>query len=535
MATLNISVKWNGTKYDVQTDTTQPGLVLKTQLFSLTGVAPDRQKIMVKGGMLKDDTLLSSLGLKEGQQLMMMGTVGELPKAPEKPVQFMEDMTDAQIAQALKLPAGLTNLGNTCYLNATIQCLRAAPELMNAMQKIDASFGQDPYSNLTLSMRSMMRDLDTSGDEVTPMVFVQVLRSVFPQFAERNNQGYMQQDAEECWGQIVQALAENVPGLTVSGDVDKTKRFVAQFMTTEVLSTITCDEAPEEVPTENIETFNKLRVNIGAGVSTYLVSEIAASLVEKIEKNSPSLGRSAIYSKKSKITRLPQYLAINFVRFQWKPTERVKAKILKVLALHSLQVDGNHFIDHIWKHLVCALLIVFSQRVQFPFELDMSTFCTQDLQEKFAPAKQRIKEVADRKAEEKKLKKAQAMAAGAGASTSTAADVQMEDAASTSAKPDPHQRHLAVIREIGLDASLINDPGVNPSGQYDLVAVLTHVGRAADSGHYIGWVKQHNGDKWWKFDDEKVSQVNQEDITKLEGGGDWHTAYICLYAAKKLE
>jgi ubiquitin carboxyl-terminal hydrolase 14 len=45
------------------------------------------------------------------------------------------------------------------------------------------------------------------------------------------------------------------------------------------------------------------------------------------------------------------------------------------------------------------------------------------------------------------------------------------------------------MNEIKCDPLLINDEGQNPSGQYDLVAVLTHVGRAADSGHYIGWVK----------------------------------------------
>ncbi|KAL2913571.1 deubiquitinating enzyme [Polyrhizophydium stewartii] len=103
---VQISVKWSGQKYPVDVDAAQTGLVLKTQLFSLTGVAPDRQKIMVKGGMLKDETPLASLGLKDGQQLMMMGTAGELPKAPEKPVVFMEDMTDAQIAQAVR-PAKL--------------------------------------------------------------------------------------------------------------------------------------------------------------------------------------------------------------------------------------------------------------------------------------------------------------------------------------------------------------------------------------------------------------------------------------------
>jgi len=33
----------------------------------------------------------------------------------------------------MKLPAGLTNLGNTCYLNATVQCFKTVPELKNAL------------------------------------------------------------------------------------------------------------------------------------------------------------------------------------------------------------------------------------------------------------------------------------------------------------------------------------------------------------------------------------------------------------------
>lgn len=41
----------------------------------------------------------------------------------------------------------------------------------------------------------------------------------------------------------------------------------------------------------------------------------------------------------------------------------------------------------------------------------------------------------------------------------------------------------------------IDTPNDKPqlTGIYDLVAVLTHKGRSADSGHYVAWVKQESG------------------------------------------
>lgn len=49
-----VSVKWQKKVFEgIEIDTTLPPSVFKAQLYDLTGVPPERQKIMVKGGLLK--------------------------------------------------------------------------------------------------------------------------------------------------------------------------------------------------------------------------------------------------------------------------------------------------------------------------------------------------------------------------------------------------------------------------------------------------------------------------------------------------
>ncbi len=70
-------------------------------------------------------------------------------------------------------------------------------------------------------------------------------------------------------------------------------------------------------------------------------------------------------------------------------------------------------------------------------------------------------------------------------------------------------------------------------GHYELMGIVTHKGRSADSGHYIGWVRSVPGSSlWWKYDDETVTEVSTEDVMNLKGGGDWHTAYLAFYRLK---
>jgi ubiquitin carboxyl-terminal hydrolase 14 len=53
MAPLAVHVKHAGKTLDVELDPTLPPAVFKEAIYQVTGVPPERMKVMIKGGMLK--------------------------------------------------------------------------------------------------------------------------------------------------------------------------------------------------------------------------------------------------------------------------------------------------------------------------------------------------------------------------------------------------------------------------------------------------------------------------------------------------
>ncbi|KEQ91449.1 hypothetical protein AUEXF2481DRAFT_69797 [Aureobasidium subglaciale EXF-2481] len=565
MASIPVIVKHQGTKYEVDLDPEATGEEFKYQVYSLTNVEPERQKILIKGGQLKDDTPLSSLKAKAGQQFMMMGTPSGDPASqvdrPAQKIRFLEDMTEAEAAQVSgATPAGLQNLGNTCYLNSALQTLRSMPELSEALDSYkDSEFGLSGLgssTDLTGSLRDLYKQMGETQQGFPPLVFLNALRQSYPQFSQKakDGHGYAQQDAEEAWSSIVQMLRQKLQqdgsSSSSSGNV-RGNNWVDKFMAGQTESVMTCDESSAtEEPVKGSDVFFKLDCNI-RGDTNHLREGVNIALNETIEKRSESLGREATYTKSSRISRLPKYMPVHFVRFFWRKDTQKKAKIMR--------------------------------KVTFPMELDAVEFCTDELKKQLIPIRDRIREV--RKEEEdverakkrqKRMKKEHDDLAGSASEplekrkekekdTETQSSKQKKDVGMSASGGDTEmggtesyktdaeiereraEKILAMRKDLLAQVSptLAADESANQTGLYELRAVITHQGSSADSGHYTSYIKktgrknidgsiEEEDGKWWWFNDDKVSEVEADKVETLSGGGESHSALILLYKAVEL-
>jgi len=476
MPTFKVKVKWGKELFnDVEVDTGEEPIVFKAQLFALTGVQPERQKVMMKGATLRDDSW-DKIKMRDGAMVLMMGTKDEdMPSQPVEKTKFIEDMDDHELGMALDMPAGLQNLGNTCYMNATVQCLKSVPEFKTALAKFTGNVslaGGGDAASLTSALRDLYKTMD-KGLTVPPIIMLQVLHNAFPRFAERGEQGgYQQQDANECWVELLRMVQQKAPATEDS----HASNAVDQFFGIECETETKCIEDESEEPTKAVEKFLQFSCYIDKDVK-YLHTGLKNRLQETIEKNSPTLGRDAQYLKSLRISRLPGYITVQMVRFHFKQKEAVNAKVLK--------------------------------DVKFPVMLDMYDMCSDELKQKLVPMRTRFKDHEDWLVEQASNIK------GPGKKAAMLKDQEDTDAGESE------------------DWWFPDDVGSNNSGYYTLRAVLTHKGRSSNSGHYVGWVKQ-KGQNWIKCDDDEVSPVHEEDVLKLSGGGDWHTAYLLLYGPRKL-
>lgn len=568
------AVKWGKETIEIQLDPSAGVAGLKSELQARTGVPAERMKIMPKSkglwkGVLKDTVDLSTLKLssiKPPIQMLMMGSA-TLPVEPVKKTVFLEDLAPEEAAKMVE-PSGLVNLGNTCYLNSVTQCLRVIPHLRDGLKSYSPRPGNgggnqqqtQVHAMLLKSLLSTFNGLDRSSTAISPQNLVMATKMAFPQMAQTGPGGQpMQQDAEEFYSSIMGAAATELRGDEViraafhgencgEEDLNGAVNVIDAVFGLKMEETLTCDElttattdgdkdametdanALVEPPVITYDLHRKLVCNIQGGSDatsqvnvTHLAEGIQLSMTGKLEKYSDALGRNAQWTRSQKIARLPPYLTVQFGRFYWKATP-----------------DSQ---DH--AGVKCKVM----KPVGFQGTFDAYEFCSDKVKKVLKVARDKAaQEEEDRVA--KKLRGEEDVAKKEGDG-----DAKMEEDAKPAAEEDEMDEELKAALAMSVEPEQLPvGPGLPEDfqGLYELFAVVTHKGRDADGGHYMGWVKADNTDKrkvgkksekiadtdednddWFVFDDDEVSPCKTEDILKLKGGGDWHMSYLNFYRAKK--
>jgi len=89
---------------------------------------------------------------------------------------------------------GLSNLGNTCFMNAALQCLSNIPVLRNHLIHCPDLIPRDIKPNLSFAFRNLMVKMwdPSSPNYVEPLSVLTAMKTVFPAF-----RGFQQHDSQE--------------------------------------------------------------------------------------------------------------------------------------------------------------------------------------------------------------------------------------------------------------------------------------------------------------------------------------------------
>lgn len=248
---------------------------------------------------------------------------------------------------------GLKNLGNTCYMNSSIQCLSHTMDLVHYFmsKKMEedvnvVNFKRVEY-HLVLRFRDLLYHIWNDNQILSPKTFKMTLEGFVKKYV-----GYDQHDAQECITYILDIIHRglstkvdmNITGKVID-DIDKLRKdgveawkssfennysYIIELFYGQMYTKIECPKC--EYKSNKFETFSSLSVSIPSNKDNTTLEEC----IDKIEENEVLDDENKWYCEeckdkvnglmKSKIWKLPDILIVDLKRFT-KKANKINTKI----------------------------------------------------------------------------------------------------------------------------------------------------------------------------------------------------------------
>ncbi|EMP32431.1 Ubiquitin carboxyl-terminal hydrolase 36 [Chelonia mydas] len=138
---------------------------------------------------------------KQGSDHALGGSGDGVP-APQK-VLFPMERLSMKWERVYRVGAGLHNLGNTCFLNSTVQCLTYTPPLANYLlsKEHSRSCHQGGFCMMCIMQNHMIQAFANSGNAIKPVSFIRDLKKIARHFRFGS-----QEDAHEFLRYTIDAM-----------------------------------------------------------------------------------------------------------------------------------------------------------------------------------------------------------------------------------------------------------------------------------------------------------------------------------------
>ncbi|CRK93812.1 CLUMA_CG007339, isoform A [Clunio marinus] len=395
---------------------------------------------------------------------------------------------------------GLVNQAMTCYLNSLLQALYMTPEFRNALYNWEFD-GSGESKSIPFQLQKLFVNLQTSNKlavETTDLT---------KSFGWDSTEAWQQHDIQELCRVMFDALEQKFKN-TKQADL------INCLYEGKMIDYVKCLECETEKSRE--DTFLDIPLPVrpfGSSVAYESVEEALKAFVQPETLD----GNNQYFCEKCN-KKCDAHKGLKFKKFPY------------ILTLHLKRFDFDYQTLH---------RIKLNDKVTFPQQLNLNSFTTninnmeQNSTSTAASATTKPNDIASIGSVESAVK----------CDDCSTTDSVLDEEGSQYNQNSNQYPSEGQEDDEGIDMSVNGDckslmsnstsiDSTNNSGpfNYDLFAIMIHSG-SASGGHYYAYIKDFETGCWYSFNDQTVSPITQDDISKSFGGSGAFKSYYSGFSS----